>query len=104
MKPIFGVFHSRTQHLWETNCIIFYDESIFSHSYIYIKGFDRVKRLSLPRVEKGKLTKIPDFFLVKSQDINSTEKKVYQRGFTYFGKTIRFRSEMQNLEWQIISP
>ena len=30
-------------------------------------------RFSLLRVEKGKLKKIPDFFLVKSQEINSTE-------------------------------
>ena len=37
-KTNFCVFHSRTQHHWETSVTaLFFEESIFSHSYIYIK-------------------------------------------------------------------
>ena len=47
----------------------------------WLRFIDIVNRLSLLRVDKGKLTKIPDFFSVKSQEINSTEYKFYLRGF-----------------------
>ena len=58
-------------------------------------------RFSLLRVEKGKLTKIPDFFLEKSQEINSN-KRIHS--FTYAKLRMtnhlaitRFRGERVNI-------
>ena len=46
---------------------LFFEESMFSHSYIYIKedpqiGVDSISLLRVLGVEKEKLTKIPDLF------------------------------------------
>ena len=66
-KTIFWVYFTLARSTTEKLTALFFEESMFSHFCIYIKedpqiGVDSISLLRVLKVEKGKLTKIPDIF------------------------------------------
>ena len=58
------VYFIPARSITEKLTALFFEESIFSHSYIYIKEDRQIggNHILLLRLKKGKLTKIPDLF------------------------------------------
>ena len=80
IKPIFCISLTRRRSTTEKQTSLFVLKGINFQPLLPAftkKGIDRVNCLTLLKAETGKLTKIPDFFLVKPQEINITEKKFY---------------------------